>query len=275
MSTPSELLTLAREIALEAGELILRRRAEGVEVAASKSSPEDIVTQADQEAERLIRRRLADARPNDGFLGEESEGSSGTSGLNWVVDPIDGTVNYLYGIPFYAVSIAVVEGEPNPATWNTLAGVVYNPAIDELFTATAGGGAFLGESRLQVKTGVPLSLALVGTGFSYRAERRLRQAQVVHGLVGEVRDIRRLGSAALDLCAVACGRLDLYYERGLNPWDHAAAALIARESGAQVGAFGGDREGNNLIIAGAPDLYARVEPLLAPLFDEFMAGDEL
>lgn len=279
MSTPTELLTLAREIALEAGALIVRRRAEGVEVAASKSSPEDIVTHADREAELLIRGRLADARPNDGFLGEESEGSRGTSGLSWVVDPIDGTVNYLYGIPFYAVSIAVVEsgsgaGEPDPATWTTLAGAVYNPAIDEMFTASAGGGAWLGDQRLQVKSGVPLSLALVGTGYSYQAERRLRQAQVVHGLIGQVRDIRRLGSAALDLCAVASGRLDLYYERGLNPWDHAAAALIAREAGAQVGAFGGDREGNNLILAGGPDLCERFEPLLSELFTEFMTGDE-
>jgi myo-inositol-1(or 4)-monophosphatase len=274
MSSSPELLSLARDISLEAGALIARRRAEGVEVAASKSSPEDIVTHADREAELLIRGRLAEARPNDGFLGEESEGSRGTSGLNWVVDPIDGTVNYLYGIPFYAVSIAVVEGEPDPASWNTLAGAVYNPAISEMFTATAAGEAFLGNSRLQVKTGVPLSLALVGTGYSYRAERRLRQAQVVHGLIDQVRDIRRIGSAALDLCAVASGRFDLYYERGLNPWDHAAAALIAREAGAKVGAFGDDREGNNLILAGAADLYGQFEPLLAKLFDEFMAGDE-
>jgi myo-inositol-1(or 4)-monophosphatase len=268
------LLTLARETALAAADLAARRRSEGVEVAASKSSPEDIVTPTDREAESLIRRLLAEARPNDGFFGEESEASAGSSGLTWVVDPIDGTVNFLYGIPAYAVSIAVVEGDPDPATWTALAGAVVNPAAGEVYTATAGGGSHLGERALRVNTGVPLSLALLGTGFGYEASRRVRQAEVVRGLIGRVRDIRRMGSAALDLCSLAAGRLDLYYERGLNPWDHAAGALIAREAGARVGAFGGEREGNDLLIAGAPDLYDAVEPLLAELFAEFMAGDE-
>ena len=272
MTAPAstELLRLAREIALEAGELALTRRAEGVHVAASKSSPEDVVTDADRETEALIRRRLANARPHDGFLGEESDATGGSSGLTWVVDPIDGTVNYLYGIPAWGVSIAVVEGEPDPATWTALAGAVRNPAADELFTAAAGQGSFLGKRRLQVPAGVPLSLALLGTGFSYQAARRERQADVVRGLVGQVRDIRRIGSAALDLCSVAAGRLNLYYERGLNPWDQAAGALIAREAGARVGAFGDDREGNDLLIAGAPDLYEVFAPLLSDLFDRHM-----
>lgn len=268
------LLTLARATALAAADLAARRRLEGVEVAATKSSPEDIVTPTDREAESLIRRLLAEARPNDGFFGEESEASPGSSGLTWVVDPIDGTVNFLYGIPAYAVSIAVVEGDPDPATWTTLAGAVVNPASGEVYTATAGGGSHLGERALRVNTGVPLSLALLSTGFGYDASRRVRQAEVVRGLIGRVRDIRRMGSAALDLCSVAAGRLDLHYERGLNPWDHAAGALIAREAGARVGAFGGEREGSDLLIAGAPDLYDAVEPLLAELFAEFMAGDE-
>ena len=272
MTAPAstELLRLAREIALEAGELALTRRAEGVHVAASKSSPEDVVTDADRETEALIRRRLADARPHDGFFGEESDATGGSSGLTWVVDPIDGTVNYLYGIPAWGVSIAVVEGDPDPATWTTLAGAVRNPAADELFTAAAGHGSFLGKRRLQVPSGVPLSLALLGTGFSYQAARRERQADVVRGLVGQVRDIRRIGSAALDLCSVAAGRLNLYYERGLNPWDQAAGALIAREAGARVGAFGDDREGIDLLIAGAPDLYEVFAPLLSDLFDRHM-----
>ena len=272
MTAPAstELLRLAREIALEAGELALTRRAEGVHVAASKSSPEDVVTDADRETEALIRRRLADARPHDGFFGEESDATGGSSGLTWVVDPIDGTVNYLDGIPAWGVSIAVVEGEPDPATWTTLAGAVRNPAADELFTAAAGQGSFLGKRRLQVPAGVPLSLALLGTGFSYQAARRERQADVVRGLVGQVRDIRRIGSAALDLCSVAAGRLNLYYERGLNPWDQAAGALIAREAGARVGAFGDDREGNDLLIAGAPDLYEVFAPILSDLFDRHM-----
>lgn len=246
------------------------RRAEGVDIAASKSSPEDIVTNADRESEVLIRRLLAKARPNDGFFGEESDATAGSSGLTWVVDPIDGTVNYLYGIPSYAVSIAVVEGDADPATWTTLAGAVLNPATGELFTASAGGGSFLGERALQVRAGVELPLALVGTGFGYSAPRRVRQAQVVAGLIGEVRDIRRMGAAALDLCSVAASRLDVYYERGLSPWDHAAGALVAREAGARVGAFGEDREGNDLVIAAAPDLYARFEPRLSQLFTEFM-----
>ena len=187
-----------------------------------------------------------------------------------MVDPIDGTVNYLYGIPAWGVSIAVVEGDPDPATWTALAGAVRNPAAGELFTASAGHGSFLGKRRLQVPSGVPLSLALVGTGFSYQAARRERQADVVRGLVGRVRDIRRIGSATLDLCSVAAGRLNLYYERGLNPWDQAAGALIAREAGARVGAFGHDREGIDLLIAGAPDLYEVFAPFLSELFDRHM-----
>lgn len=271
----TELLALAQDIAVTAGELARRRRAEGVEIAASKSSPEDVVTLADREVEALIRGLLADARPNDGFYGEESTATAGTSGLTWVVDPIDGTVNYLYGIPVYAVSVAVVEGDADPATWTALAGAVRNPAIDELFSARAGGGAELNGRSLRVTTGVPLSLALVGTGFSYDSLRRSRQARVVHGLIDQVRDLRRMGAASLDLCSVAAGRLDLYFERGLHPWDHAAGGLVAAEAGARVGAFGDDREGLSLLIAAAPDLYARAEPLLAKLFDDFMADDDI
>ena len=262
---------LAQDTALAAGDLAARRRSEGVRVAASKSSPEDVVTVADRETESLIRALLADARPDDGFFGEESAATPGTSGLTWVVDPIGGTVNYLYGFPAWAVSIAVVEGDPDPASWTTLAGAVYNPTGDELFSASAGEGSWLGERRLQVPPAVPLSLALLGTGFSYRAAERERQADVVRGLIGQVRDIRRIGSAALDLCSVAAGRLDFYYECGLHPWDHAAGALVAREAGAQVGGFGADREGIDVLLAGSPGLYRVCEPLLAKLFEEFMA----
>jgi myo-inositol-1(or 4)-monophosphatase len=274
----AELLSLARETALAAGALARLRRSEGVAIAATKSAPEDIVTHADRETEGLIRRLLAEARPDDGFYGEESAATPGTSGLTWIVDPIDGTVNFLYGIPDYAVSIAVVEGDvgasSDAASWTALAGAVFNPASGELFTAAAGGGSFLGDRQLGVNTGVPLGLALVGTGFSYSSARRLRQAKVLGGLIGQVRDIRRIGSAALDLCSVAAGRLDMYYERGLQPWDHAAGALIAREAGARVGGFGHDREGAGLLIAGAPDLYDTLQPILLELFQEFMVGDE-
>lgn len=266
----SELLTLAHETALTAGALARRRRSEGVEVADTKSAPEDIVTHADREAEALIRALIAEARPDDGFYGEESDATTGTSGLTWVVDPIDGTVNYLYGVPAWAVSIAVVEGEPDPASWTTLAGAVFNPATDELFTAARGAGSFLGSQQLRVAGGAELPLALVGTGFSYSAERRVRQATVVQGFIDQVRDIRRIGSAALDLCSVAARRLDLYYERGLNPWDHAAGALVAREAGARVGGFGTERESADILIAGAPALFDTFEPILAELFERHM-----
>lgn len=258
----SDLLVLARDIALAAGDLAAIRRREGVEIAASKSSPEDVVTLADCETEQLIRSMIADARPSDGFLGEESGADVGTSGLTWVVDPIDGTVNYLYGVPHYAVSIAVVEGEPDPLTWRALAGAVVNPAINEVFTASEGGGAFLGTRRLHV-TEAELPLALVATGFSYSAERRREQAEVLVRLIGEVRDIRRTGTASLDLCAVACGRVDAYYEAGLKPWDHAAGSLIAREAGARVAGWQGIPGGGDFLLAAPPVLASRLEEVLA------------
>ncbi len=261
----SELLDLAVSIALEAGELARTRRGEGVSVAASKSSKEDIVTFADRETEALIRRRIKEARPDDGFFGEESGAERGTSGLTWVVDPIDGTVNFFYGIPQYAVSIAVVEGEPDPAHWTALAGVVLNPATGELFTATAGGGASLNGDPIRVNTQVPLDQALVGTGFAYRAEVRTAHARIVAGLVGQVRDIRRMGSAALDLCAVACGRLDAYFERELSPWDHAAGALIAREAGARVSGAPGRPPGREFVMAADPELSQTLEAALDTL----------
>ena len=259
---PAELLELARTIALEAGALAKQRRFEGVEIAASKSSPEDIVTHADRETEALIRLRIAEARPDDGFYGEESGAEVGTSGLTWVVDPIDGTVNFLYGLPTWAISIAVVEGQPDPATWRALAGCVVNPAIGEVYTATEGGGAFLGNTRLHVNEGVELSQALVGTGFSYSADRRVEQARVVTHLLGRIRDIRRIGVASLDLCNVAAGRIDAYYEQNLQPWDHAAGALIAAEAGARVTGAGGAPAGRNLLIAAEPRLAAALEGLL-------------
>jgi myo-inositol-1(or 4)-monophosphatase len=260
--TNDQLLAIALAIALEAGELASRRLSEGVEVAASKSSKEDIVTHADRETEALIRCRLREQRPDDGFFGEESGAETGTSGLTWVVDPIDGTVNFLYGIPQWAISIAVVEGEPDPATWTALAGVVANPANGEVFTATAGGGAFLGGVAIAVAAPAELSQCLVGTGFSYRAEVRTQQLEVVAGLIARVRDIRRMGSAALDLCAVACGRLNAHFERELNPWDHAAGALIAEEAGARVSGLGGEPAGKSFLLAAEPSVAESLEKVL-------------
>jgi fructose-1,6-bisphosphatase/inositol monophosphatase family enzyme len=183
-SSNADLLDLALTTAQVAGELVLRRRREGVTVADLKSSPVDVVTLADRESETLIRSLLHDARPDDGFFGEEAAGGiaeqdAGTSGLTWIVDPIDGTVNYLYDIPHYAISIAVVEGSADPLTWRALAGVVLNPATGEVYTAAAGGGAYLGDRALAVAPAVDLSQALVGTGFSYSSETRAHQGAVV------------------------------------------------------------------------------------------------
>ncbi|MFB2555463.1 inositol monophosphatase family protein [Herbiconiux liangxiaofengii] len=275
---PAELLEIARSIGVEAGELVRRRRAEGVTIAATKSSIADVVTLADRESEDFIRAALAERRPHDGFLGEESAGepTAGTSGIVWVVDPIDGTVNYLYDIPAYAVSIAAVQvadGVADPARWVALAGVVVNPVLGEVFSATNGGGSFLSRAdaptrRLAVNTDVVLEQALVGTGFSYSADIRVKQGRFITGLVEKVRDIRRAGSAALDLCSVAAGRLDAYAERGLNPWDYAAGALIAREAGARVGGFGDAFESDVMTLAGDPVLLAELEPLLLALHRE-------
>jgi myo-inositol-1(or 4)-monophosphatase len=261
----SGLLDLARSIALEAGELAARRRREGVEVAATKSTIVDVVTEADREVERLILGRIQDARPDDGVLGEEGASVTGTSGLTWVVDPIDGTVNYLYGIPHYAVSIALVEGEPDPLTWTAKAGVVLNPATGEIFTAEAGEGAFCGDRRIHVAEPVELDVALIATGFAYAADTRAFQGDVVARLLPQVRDIRRQGTASLDLCFVADGRYDAYFERTLSPWDHAAGGLIAREAGARVTGMRGAAPSRDLILAAEPSVAERLEALLDEL----------
>lgn len=258
----TELLDLARRIALEAGELAARRRREGVEVAATKSSIVDVVTEADREVERLITSRIADARPQDGLLGEEGASATGTSGLTWVVDPIDGTVNYLYGIPHYAVSIAVVEGDPDPLTWTSRVGVVVNPAIGELFTAEAGAGAYCGDRRMRVAAAVPLELALVATGFAYSAPTRGRQGEVVTRILPRVRDIRRPGTASLDLSFVGDGRYNAFFERTLSPWDHAAGVLIAREAGARVTGLRGEAPDRRFVLAAHPEVAAPLEELL-------------
>jgi len=261
----SDLLQIARSTALRAGELAALRRAEGVEVAASKSSPVDIVTEADRETEALIRALLAEARPLDGFFGEESDAAESESGLTWIVDPIDGTVNFLYGIPHYAVSIAVVEGGPDPLTWRALAACVFNPATGEVYTAAEGSGAFLGEQQLHVASTVPLSQALVGTGFAYDSGMRAKQGALAAGLLPLVRDLRRMGTASLDLCAVAAGRLNAYYERTLSPWDHAAGALIAREAGATVKGLGDAAPSRDFILAAEPQVAELLEAALTDL----------
>lgn len=261
-ATSAGLLELARSIAVQAAEFAREARLGGVSVATTKSSPVDIVTAVDRDTEALIRRLILEARPDDGILGEEDATHVGTSGIDWVVDPIDGTVNFLYDMPAWAISIAVVDGPPAPESWTARAGVVVNPSTGEVFEASAGGGARLNGVPLQVNAGVPLSHALVGTGFSYSAEARRAQAEVLLTLLPRARDIRRVGSAALDLCAVAAGRLDAYYERGLNPWDQAAGALIAQEAGARVAGPAGGAATFELTVAAAPALYEELAATL-------------
>lgn len=225
---PETLLPLALAVAEEAADLVREKRRGGVEVADTKSSPTDVVTEVDQAAERLIHRRLLEARPDDGFVGEEGATAQSASGVTWVVDPIDGTVNFLYGIPQYSVSIAANVDEV------TVAGVVLNVVTGETFTARRGSGAWCDGQQIRVRDTVPLPQRLVLTGFSYEREVRVRQADAVGRILGRVRDVRRLGSAALDLCYLGAGRADGYVEEGLNSWDMAAGGLVATEAGARL-----------------------------------------
>ncbi|GAB2710323.1 myo-inositol-1(or 4)-monophosphatase [Microbacterium marinum] len=251
------LADLALDIAREAGDLARRRREEGVAIAATKSALADIVTEADREVELLIRARLDEARPDDGFLGEESGAERGVSGITWVVDPIDGTVNYAYGMPHYAVSIAAVEGEPDPVTWSALAGVVHNPATGEMFSAVRGGGSFLGSRRLAVSE-VGEAGGLVATGFGYDPATHAGDLARVATVMPLLRDLRRAGAASLDLAYVASGRLDGYFERGLHPWDHAAGALLVEEAGGVVTGAPGGRPGRAMTVAAGATLHARL-----------------
>jgi myo-inositol-1(or 4)-monophosphatase len=216
----SELLAVAEEAARVAGAMIRDQRPADLAVADTKSSPTDVVTVMDRRSEELLQEALRAARPGDGLLAEEGASRPSSTGITWVVDPIDGTVNYLYDLPAYCVSVAAVLGDPSvPGAWQPLVGVVYHPPLDECYTAVTGAGAFRDGQRLRVRDVRDLGQALVATGFSYQVERRTEQAAVAAAILPLVRDIRRLGSAALDLCQVAAGRVDGYYERSrLAPW---------------------------------------------------------
>ncbi len=254
---PADLLDLAERAARAAGRLVVERR--DVEVTKTKTSATDIVTVMDQAAERLLVQTIQTERPDDGFLGEEGSDATGTSGVTWVLDPIDGTVNYLYAIPAYAVSVGVeVDGR-------VVAGVVCNPVTGELWSARRGHGAFLDGRRLRVNPAPELSMALIATGFGYDPGRRANQAGQLRTVISRVRDIRRMGAASLDLCALACGRVDGYYEKGLNPWDLAAGGLIAEEAGARVEGLGGRPAGADLVVAAPPGLFEPLEAMLADL----------
>ena len=222
------LLALAERVAREAGAQLLEAYAGPAADVQSKSTPTDLVSAADQAAEELIRSRLAAERPDDGILGEEGADERGSSGLRWVVDPLDGTVNFLFGIPQWAVSVAVEDGD------GVLAGVVYDPPRGELWAAERGGDALLDGRPVRCSDRTSLAEALVVTGFGYDAEVRRAQAATVAALLPDVRDIRRFGSAALDLVWTAAGRYDGYYERGIHYWDVAAGGLICERAGLVV-----------------------------------------
>jgi myo-inositol-1(or 4)-monophosphatase len=317
VTSARELLVIAVGAALEAGQ-VLASKAGRVSVAATKSSPTDVVTEMDGRAEELIRARILVARPDDAILGEEGGQVDGAAGApaRWVVDPLDGTVNYLYGLHDWAVSIAAevdlgaadgdvgsraaggdveraADGDVGSRAAGgdvgrqIVAGAVYVPMRGELFTAVRGEGAWLESTRgsgtsgapgesvipdstferipLRCRPGVPLDQALVATGFGYRAERRTVQGEVVAALLPRIRDIRRNGVASVDLCAVAAGRLDGYYERGLNYWDYAAGALIAAEAGAVVGDSRGGPPSTSMTVAAGPGLFGPLRDALAEL----------
>ncbi|MDT3446486.1 MULTISPECIES: inositol monophosphatase family protein [unclassified Pseudofrankia] len=256
-ASAEELLALALDVAAEAGDLLVRGRAGTVAAESTKSSPTDVVTALDRASEELVARRLREARPGDGILGEEGSDAAGTSGVRWIVDPIDGTVNFLYNLPNWAVSIGVeVDGE-------VVAGVVHAPALGRTYTALRGGGAAQGGQPLRVSGVTSLEMALVATGFGYTVQRRTAQVAVLTRVAPRVRDIRRMGAASLDLCAVAAGTLDAYYERGLKPWDHAAGGLIATEAGAIAGGLDGAPGGEDLYLAAPPAIFTALAALLA------------
>ena len=259
----ADLRSFAEELAVQAGSVALagrRRLGVGQPVAHdTKSSPTDPVTEFDRAAEQLIVGAIRARRPDDSIVGEEGADQTGDSGLAWHVDPIDGTANFVYDLPSWCTSVAVVDDD------GSLAGAVYVPVTEELFSAARGHGATRNGHAIRCSSATVLAEALVGTGFSYAAERRAAQARRLVELLPAVRDIRRLGSAALDLCLVACGRLDAYFEEHLNSWDLAAGVLIAAEAGARTSDFDHGRAGTTATVAAAPGVHAALLELIASI----------
>jgi len=245
VSTTDDLLALAQAAGREAGELLsarFRLPATGVD---AKSTATDLVSDADRDAEALLRERILAARPGDAILGEEQGEQSGRSGFRWVIDPLDGTINYLFGLPGWSVSVACEDSQ------GVLIGVVHDPLRDETFTAVRGGGASRNGQPVAVSGTASLETALIATGFSYRRDERAIQARALAMVLPAVRDIRRLGSAALDLAYVACGRFDGYYETGPSHWDLAAGSLLVTEAGGVVSPLAGvGSSGDGVVAAG-------------------------
>jgi myo-inositol-1(or 4)-monophosphatase len=252
-----ELLALATSLATRASALMLEALRSRQYLTDTKSTPTDMVTEVDRAAESLVVEGIRTARPHDTIVGEEGADVVGTSGVRWVVDPIDGTTNFVYGHPGFAVSIA--------AEFNgvTTVGVVEVPLLHEVFTAVLGRGAHRNGEPIGVGVVDQLDHALVATGFAYDADRRALQSAVLTRVLPKLRDIRRMGAASVDLCSVACGRVDAYYERGLQPWDFAAGALVAREAGAVVGDLDGGGPSTEFVLAANPALFAPLADLLS------------
>jgi myo-inositol-1(or 4)-monophosphatase len=250
----TELRELAADLALRAGALISEGRRSGAGLVDTKSTATDMVTEYDRASELLIVDALRAARPDDAIVGEEGTADEGTSGVSWLIDPIDGTTNFLYGLPGYAVSIAAADLD------GALAGAVYVPATNELFTAGRGQGATLNGEPIRCSTTADIATALVATGFSYHPELRRKHMRRLQHIIGDIRDIRRFGAAAPDLCYVAAGRVDAYFEEHLGPWDLAAGELIAREAGCVTGDFAGDPVRPAQVLVANPSIF---EPLRA------------
>jgi fructose-1,6-bisphosphatase/inositol monophosphatase family enzyme len=257
-AAPAELLALAEPIARDVAAHLRASLAGDGPAISSKSTPTDLVTELDTWAEAHITERILAARPHDSIQGEEGADVAGSSAVTWCVDPIDGTVNFVHGIPGFCVSIAAqVDGA-------SVAAVVASPLHDEVFAATLGGGAHLDGRPIRCAEPASLARAVVATGFGYDPARRTRQAEVVTRVIGQLADIRRFGAAAIDLCWVACGRVDGYWEVGLNPWDHAAGSLIAREAGAVVtGAAAGSEPSERFTLAAPAAIWADLAAVLA------------
>jgi myo-inositol-1(or 4)-monophosphatase len=251
---PDALLELAVDAAHAAGRLLSERFRGPQSGVDAKSSATDMVSDADRDSERVLLEAIRTARPDDGLIAEESGHRPGTTGLVWVVDPLDGTTNYLYGIPAWSVSVACRDAEGG------LVAVIHDPSMGETFTAMRGSGAFLNGSPVRTTALADLTRALVGTGFGYTPGRRALQAAALAHVVPRVRDVRRAGSAAIDLAWVACGRLDGFYEAGIRDWDRAAGLLLVAEAGGVTGILDPGLDGADCVVAAGATLY---DPLCA------------
>jgi myo-inositol-1(or 4)-monophosphatase len=251
-----DLCDLASRLAVAAGDLVFEGRKRGLTSITTKSTDTDVVTEFDRASEKLIVEGIHSARAGDAVIGEEGTNDAGGSGIRWLIDPIDGTTNFQYDLPGYAVSIAALVDD------RQLAGAVYIPSSRELFTAIDGGGAQLNGAPIQCGTLASLQHALVATGFSYHVDQRREQAERMALLMPKIRDIRRFGAAAPDLCYLAAGRFDVFFEEGLGPWDWAAGELIAREAGCRTGRFDGGRIDSTAVLAANPFLFDAMVELL-------------